>query len=149
MEWPWHAEEVVISLVRFELPDGRWGIGISGPVTWSFSPDEVDFSKFEYEELIRLYAGWYMIFGLLNNEDYNPRFEPKDEKEMVQILEGEFQMTDVKVMDRIKLGEETFYEIEAVEDGVPCRIAGSSDGSFACDENDKFYCFPALYVFLG
>lgn len=149
IEWPWHAEEAIISLVRYELPDGRWGIGISGPVTWSFSPDEVDFSKFENEELVKLYAGWYLVYGLLNGEDYHPRFDEADQKEMVTVLEDEFNMTDVRVMDRILLGEETFYEIEAVEDGVPCRIAGSKDGSFACDQADKFYCFPALYVFLG
>ncbi len=149
VEWPWHSEEQDIVLIRYELPDGRVGVGISGPVTWSFSPDEVDFSQFEEDELAKLYAGWYLVFGLLNREDYAPKFEPKAEREMVRLLENEFGMTQVQVLDRILLGEETFYEISALVNGVPCRIAGSKDGSFPCDEDDKFYCFPALYVFLG
>lgn len=149
VEWPWHAEPLDLFLVRFELPDGRWGIGISGPVTWSFSPDEVDFSQFDFDDLVKIYAGWYLVFGLLNRDDYKPTFDPSHDREMVAVLQDEFQMEDVRIMDKILLGGETFYEIEAREGGVPCRIAGSQDGSFACDQNDKFYCFPALYVFLG
>jgi len=147
--WPWEPEEQELHLVHFVLPNGREGVGISGPIAWSFSDRAIDFSQFENDELLRLYAGWYLIFELLEDPDYRPEFPPEDDLEMIQILEKEHGIRQIKIMDRIRIEDQTFFEMTGVDDGKPCRIAGSFEGCFSFYEDDKYYGLPALYYVMG
>lgn len=147
--WPWEPDDLEIHLVQFVLPNGREGIGIAGPVAYSFSDREIDFSLFEHDELLKLYAGWYLLYELLESEDYQPKFSAEDDQAIIRMLEDEHGMTEVKIVDRIQIEDQTFFEITAVDNGKACRIGGSVDGCFSFYPDDKYYGLPALYYMMG
>lgn len=149
MQWPWHDEEIDVHLVHYVMPNGVEGIGFSGPVAWSFPAEDVDFDLFEHDELVKLYAGWYLIFELISGDDYDPKFTPDDDAQMLELLEQEHGLADIEIVDRIKIGDQTFFEMTGTDNGEPCNLAGSMDGCFSCEAKDKFYCLPALYTFIG
>lgn len=147
--WPWEPDDLEIHLVHFVLPNGREGIGIAGPIAYSFSDREIDFSLFEHDELLKLYAGWYLLYELMESDDYQPKFSAEDDQAMIRMLEDEHGMTEVKIVDRIQIEDQTFFEITAVDNGKACRIGGSLDGCFSFYPDDKYYGLPALYYMMG
>lgn len=179
LQWPWHDQEQDIYLVQYKIPRrhladtatdaadrgqiasdvsggssegaSNWvtGIGFSGPVTWSLPVGEVDFSKFEHGDLVKIYAGWYLLYELLNSDSYDPQFDENEDAEMIEILENEHGLQDVQILERVQIGDQTFYEMTAIEEGQLCKLAGSTDGCFSCDASDRFFQLPALYTFLG
>src|SRR5687768_7385878 len=57
-EWPLENGKVEIVLHRYRMRDGHVGIGMTGPITWSFLGDGV-LDGLSMEEIKRAYAGWY------------------------------------------------------------------------------------------
>jgi len=147
--WPWEPEDLELHLVHFVLPNGREGVGIAGPVAYSFSDRDIDFGLFDHDELLKLYAGWYLLFELIESDDYRPQFSAADDQKMLQILEGEHGIREVQIMDRVRIEDQTFFEMTGIDDGQPCRIGGSFEGCFSFFPDDKYYGLPALYYVMG
>lgn len=147
--WPWEPDELEVHLVQFVLPNGREGIGIAGPVAYSFSDRDIDFSLFSPDELLKLYAGWYLLYELISSDEYQPNFEPLDDQAIIEMLGEEHGITDIQIVDRVQIEDQTFFEMTGVDNGEPCRIGGSFDGCFCFFPDDKYYGLPALYYVMG
>ncbi len=147
--WPWEPEDQEIHLVQFVLPNGREGVGVAGPIAYSFSDRDIDFSLFEHDELLKLYAGWYLLFELMESESYQPTFSAEEDEAMVRMLEDEHGLTEVQIVDRVQIDDQRFFEMTGLDKGQPCRIGGSFDGCFSFYPDDKFYGLPALYYVMG
>ena len=147
--WPWEPDDLEIHLVHFVLPNGREGVGVAGPIAYSFSDRDIDFSLFEHDELLKLYAGWYLLFELMESEDYRPTFSEEEDRAMIRMLEEEHGLSEVKIVDRVQIDDQRFFEMTGLDNGQPCRIGGSFDGCFSFYPDDKFYGLPALYYVMG
>lgn len=147
--WPWEPEDQEVHLVHFVLPNGREGVGVAGPVVYAFSDREIDFSLFEHDELLKLYAGWYLLFELMESDDYQPNFTAADDQEMIRILQEEHGIQQVQILDRVRIEDQTFFEMTGVDEDQPCRIGGSFEGCFSFYPDDKYYGLPALYYVMG
>ncbi len=147
--WPWEPEDQEVHLVHFVLPNGREGVGVAGPVVYAFSDREIDFSLFEHDELLKLYAGWYLLFELIESEDYKPDFPEADDQEMIRILQEEHGIQQVQILDRVRIEDQTFFEMTGMDEDQPCRIGGSFEGCFSFYPDDKYYGLPALYYVMG
>jgi hypothetical protein len=147
MEWPWHDEQQRVSLVEYTMPSGVKGIGIAGPIEWSFL--DVPFEAFTHDELVKLYAGWYLVFRAINAPDYAPIFRESDDRRMIEMLQSTYGVTSIEIVDRYQIGDATYFELNAQHGGRSVKIAGTVDNCSAVDAEDRFAVLPVIYSYLG
>ena len=148
MEWPGHEDLEEVHLVEYTIPDGPTGVGMTGPITWTFFDIPPD--RFTQDEWVKLFAGWYIQFQSINQEDYAPRFSKKDDQRMIRMLEIEQGMSNVQIEERTQIGGETYYEISARSQSGPVKVAGTLQHYSKIDANDRFTTnLPFMFWYLG
>lgn len=146
-EWPFHDGRQPVYLVAYESDEGVRGIAVTGPITWSFF--EIDFAAFSHEELARLYAGWFINFALINTPDAaatQARAKPVDEIVAALAHDG---FTNVAVLDRLQIGDDTYFAARATQGSSPVIVAGSVGSITVLDPASHLMTLPPLYWYLG
>ena len=146
VEWPWFEDPQDVFLVEYRLADGRQGVGVTGPVTWSFA--NVSFDDFDSDDLLALYAGWYLVSSLTAADGYAPDFDAADDQEILELLREE-GFGPSEIIERYRLGDRTFYEIETVKDGQAFKAAGCLDDFEVYEPDCAYMRLPAIFTYLG
>ena len=147
VEWPFREDQQEVHLVEYTMPDGVTGIGVTGPITWSFL--DIDFSQFTYDELLYLYAGWYICFATINSEDYAPSFSEGEDQQMMFMLATQHSMSNMEITDRVEIGGQTYFEINATGPNGPVKVCGTLDSCSSFEASSKFALLPPLFSYLG
>jgi hypothetical protein len=145
--WPFFDEPVAVRLVAFEMDDGTRGIAVTGPITWCFL--QIDFTAFTHEQLVKLYAGWFINFAVLNSPEAAAKQKhaatPAD-LESALTAQG---FTAITILDRLQLGDDTYFAARATRDGAPSIVAGRPASITTYDPASPLMSLPPLYWYLG
>lgn len=106
------ASATKLFLMRFTMPDGYEGLGITGYFTHHFAQIDWNdvkkmYQKHHKQELINIYYGWYLIHQYKQNNPSLPEFNPTDWEECLSKLQAP-QKTQIPVNVRLK--DSLFYQ---------------------------------------
>ena len=144
--WPLFDKPVTLAFHRYRMPDGFSGIGMTGPITWSFLGD--DLSGFSMEELKRLYAGWYISFAAVNASNYSRTRQEEERRALVTRLR-EAQADFLDVEDYLSFGELVFYAYKVRRGDEEVVIATDGETRTEYEAGSRYLRLPSLYYFLG
>jgi hypothetical protein len=144
--WPLFDKPVALAFHRYRMKDGFSGIGLTGPITWSFIGD--DLRGFTPDELKRLYAGWYIAFAAVNDANYS-RERNKQERQALEARLREKLAGFIGVVDYLSFGELVFYAYKIKQGDEEVVIATDRTDTMAYEAGSKYLRLPPLYYFLG
>lgn len=138
---------VPIHLCQWTDHDGSIGRGFVGPITWAFMGDNL--AGISNDDLVTAYCGWAMVFGLMHAEGYEPVEKCQCEDEVLEFLRGT-GVSDMRIDERIVIGDSEILSISGVHDGKKIRLAISDDhGRLFFTEDMPQYHLPPSYFYLG
>jgi len=151
VSWPWQPYPVKVFLIEYRMKKGFEGIGITGPVTWSFVAID-DWRAFTPEDWIYCYAGWYIQFFFI----YPKGGSKKDSLEkayrfVFQLIEQRtIEPFFFKICDAFVLGDDlTYFAIEGIKNGEKVYIVGTEEDYIFYQKDLPQMQLPPLYYFLG
>ena len=147
IRWPFYKDTQDVFLIEYEMPSRYRGIGIAGPITWSFIGD-FQFSRFSNDELIKLYAGWYIVFIVKNKEGYQLTNYKVEETKLISGLAKQ-KYRDMNIFDRVKIGNDIYYSVTLKKADIQYKLAGTARSYRIYRADDKFMSMPPLYAYLG
>lgn len=142
--WPGFDDPVEVFLVGYDMGDGSRGIAVTGPITWSFF--QIDFDRLSHEDLAKLYAGWFLEFVVL--QDAKTQELAATEAEITAAL-GARGLAAITVLDRVRIGDDTYFAARAEKDGAATFVAGTADDLRYYDASLPQMMLPPLFWFLG
>lgn len=145
-EWPLCDEKVELVFHEYKMDGKTSGIGMTGPITWSFIGD--DLKGFSFEELKKMYAGWYVSFLTLQAENYSRKAVEKAQKQREKNLKKNVPGFD-RVVDFLLVGDLEFYAYKMKGDpsaGVVCVFDADR---LEYEAGSKYLRLPPLYYFIG
>ncbi|NVB79731.1 MAG: hypothetical protein HOV81_15150 [Kofleriaceae bacterium] len=146
-DWPFHDKPENVYLVEFAYADGNRGIALAGPVTWTFL--EIDFARFAHEDLVKLYAGWYLQFVMINDPKGQEAQRRKlSDGEIASLLTAQ-GFTAIDVTDSVQIGDDTYVAALATKDGARVVAAGRAHAVKTYDPTMPQMKLPPLYWYLG
>ena len=123
MEWPFFDTPQEVFLLAYTMPNQYKGIGITGPITWSFMGN-IPFDKFSYDELYLLYAGWYILFAIINKPGYKKPENLAKEQQLISRLKKQ-GYSQIEVTNQWHIGNVIYYEAKLSKAGISYKMAGS------------------------
>jgi hypothetical protein len=145
-DWPFHERPESVYLVEFAY-DGKRGIALAGPITWTFL--EIDFGQYSHEDLVKLYAGWYLQFVMLNDPKGQEAQRRKlSDGEIASLLTAQ-GFTAIDVADSVQIGDDTYVAALATKDGSRVIAAGRAQAVKTYDPTMPQMKLPPLYWYLG
>ena len=147
MEWPFFDTPQEVFLLAYTMPNQYKGIGITGPITWSFMGN-IPFNQFSYDELYLLYAGWYILFVIINKPDYKKPENRAKEKQLISRLK-EQDYSQIEVTNQWYIGNVIYYEANLSKAGISYKMAGSLQDHSIYRADDILMSLPAIYFYLG
>ncbi len=145
--WPFHDTPVDVFLVDYAYDDGRRGIAVTGPVTWTFL--DMAFDRISHADLATLYAGWYLNFVMLQDpKGRAAQARAATVEQVVAALEGQ-GLASIEVLDRLQIGDETYVAARATKVGVPVIVAGRMVEVKTYDPALPQLTLPPLFWYLG
>jgi hypothetical protein len=145
-EWPLFDEPVEVAFHRYKMDSGFVGVGMTGPITWSFIGDGMD--GFSPDELKRLYAGWYVAFLTVNSEKYSAKDDEKEQKALAKKLKKDLP-DFVELKEYLRVGELIFYAYASERVGAKITTAIYADERLEYEADSKYLRLPPLYYFIG
>jgi hypothetical protein len=145
--WPLRDEPVELVLHRYRMPSGASGIGMTGPITWSFI--DADLHALDVNTLKQLYAGWYVAFTAVNAPTYDAEANRRERDAMAAQLKAATPGF-VRMRDYLHIGELIFYAYEVKKpDGATAVVARGAEHRCAYPADAAYLRVPPLYVYIG
>lgn len=144
--WPFVDKPQDVYLVEFSY-SGERGIAVAGPITWAFL--SIDFARFAHEDLVKLYAGWYIQFMMLNTpEGQKAQGKKSSDSDIANALTAQ-GFTSIEVDDSVQIGDDTYFAARAMKDGASVIAAGYAGSVKTYDPGMTQMLLPPLYWYLG
>lgn len=148
-EAPFLGEDkpLTVHIVEYQMPDGTYGKGFVGPLTWSFV-GKLPYDKLTNIQLVTAYSGWLWLFSALQNKKAETDFVAKTKDALVQQLAKQ-RIDSPKVTAQYRVGDSEFFEFTGQRSGVKVKGAGSIESQLILDETAPQASLPVVYTFLG
>ena len=144
--WPLLDRRVDLAFHEYETQGGYRGIGMTGPITWSFL--DIDLGVFSMAELKRLYAGWYISFRALNSPAYSA--ERNRQRSAFQGARlGREVKGYIEMLDYLSFGDLVYYAYKVRRDGAEAVVVTDTKTKAEYAVGHKYLRLPPLFYFLG
>ncbi len=146
-DWPLADRKVEIVLYRYRMEDGHVGIGMTGPVTWSFLGEGV-LDGLSYDEMKRAYAGWYVSFlAVQQHTGEEQKFDAR-RRELSEKLRAANE-NFIEITEFQPVGNLLFYAYREKRGSEEITIATDQERPREYDAGSKFLKLPVLYNYIG
>jgi hypothetical protein len=151
VSWPFEEQPVKIFLIHYRMRNGLEGIGITGPITWSFLGLD-DWTQLTPEDWVYCYVGWFIQFFFINSQTYLQINNKEKAESFVSdlIKQGIIEAQFYRICDVLQLGEDlTYYAIEAICQGEQVYLVGTQENYIFYNKDFPPMQLPPLLYFLG
>jgi hypothetical protein len=149
-KWPWVEGETEIVFFRYQAADGFVGIGLTGPITWSFMAEGM--AEFDIADLKRLFAGWYIAFGIVQSDDYSPEDAEAERQRLADQLARE-DPHFIGITEYLRINEMFVVSYRTQRDGREVEVARTYDdegvSEWVYELNSPYMRVPIHYYVLG
>lgn len=146
-EWPLQDRKVEIVLFRYRMQDGHVGVGMTGPVTWSFLGEGV-LDGLTPDEIKRAYAGWYVSF--LAVQQHTGESEQIESRR--QALSDKLEASNpnfLEITEFQPVGGLLFYAYREKRGSGEVVIATDQELPREYASDSKYLKLPVLYNYIG
>lgn len=120
---------------------------MNGGLTWSFFGPEINSIK--DEDLFVAYCGWAWLFPALQAGNVKTTF-PSSGEEARYIAEKQKEgLTEIRVIERYKIGTSEITGFKAKRNGTPVQGAGDTEGDVVFPASDPRFHLPSIYFLIG
>lgn len=151
VNWPWEKQPVKVFLIKYKLSQGLEGIGLAGPITWSFIGLD-DLQVLTPEDLIYCYVGWYIQFFFINSKKFYQETAIQQAHQFANqlIKEKVFDSDYYQICDVLEVGNGLIYfAIETRINGKSVYLVGTDKDYIFYDKDLPQMQLSPLFYFLG
>lgn len=146
-EWPLEDGKVEIVLYRYRMADGYVGVGMTGPITWSFLGEDV-LDGLSTDEIKRAYAGWYVSFlAVQQHTGESEQIVARRQELSAQLAASNPNFVEVTEFQPI--GNLLFYAYREKRGSAEVVIATDRELPREYPAGSKFLKLPVLYNYNG
>lgn len=146
-DWPLEDQKVEIVLYRYRMEGGHVGVGLTGPVTWSFLGDGV-LDGLSYDEMKRAFAGWYVSFLAVQQHTGEAQKIEARRREMTSKLKASNE-NFLEITEFQPVGNLLFYAYREKRGSEEITIATDQERPREYKVGSKFLKLPVLYNYIG
>jgi hypothetical protein len=146
-QWPLEDGKVEIVLHRYRMKDGHVGIGITGPITWSFLGDGV-LDDLSIDEMKRAYAGWYVSFlAVQQHTGESDQIEGRRRELTAKLKASNANFLEITEFQPV--GNLLFYAYREKRRSGEVVVATDQEHPREYAAGSKFQKLPVLYNYIG
>ena len=146
-EWPLADSKIEIVFHRYRMKDGYVGIGMTGPITWSFIGNKLQ-EEFSFDELKRIYAGWYVSFLAVNGKNFDSVKNNAQKVAKLKELRAK-NKNIIEMEDYLLIGKLIFYAYKEMRGDTEIVIATDLNHPREYPKDSKYLRLPILYHYIG
>jgi hypothetical protein len=140
-------QPIVVHVLEFQMPDGSYGKGYVGPLTWAFE-GSLPYDQLSNRQLVDVYTGWLWLFSALNKGAAKTDFQPTTREALLHSL-AQKKIEMLKVTSQYRVGDSEFYEFVGQGPNGPIKGAGSTESQLILDAASPEASLPLVYTYLA
>jgi hypothetical protein len=146
-EWPLEDGKVEIVLHRYRMKDGHVGVGMTGPITWTFLGDGV-LDGLSTDEMKRAFAGWYVSFLAVQQHTGESEQIEARRRELTAKLKAD-NPNVMEVTEFQPVGNLLFYAYREKRGSEEVVVATDREFPREYAADSRFLRLPVLYNYIG
>ena len=146
-DWPLSRGKVELAFYRYTMANGYVGLGMTGPITWSFEGGEAQ-AGLSFEDLKRIFAGWYIAFRAGDGRNVDPlQIETRKAALLKELQQRNKNI--VAMVGYLPVGDRLFYAFKETRGATEVVVATDAVHPRDYPTESPFLKLPVLYHYVG